>query len=706
MKPISSIAFSLCLACVAPSVVAAENAGDDYLFNLYGDEDLVSITNGYKTPVQVAPSVATVIHHDQIRAMGATDLDQVLEMVPGLHVSYHAVAYNSTFLMRGISSDFNPQVLMLINGIPINQLHQGDRGSGWGGMPVEAIERIEVIRGPGSALYGADAFAGVINVITKDYDTLYENEVGIRVGKYHTQDAWTRVKAEVAGLKLATFIEYHKTDGYDGTIGSDAQTLNDQAMGTDVSLASGSVDLSRQNLDARFDVKYEHWQLRAGLQQRRRVGMGAGLALALSNDDGSDFERDRWSLDLTYDNDNLTDILGLKVVASVINSHLEPDGNSILYPPGFADIYTEGLIGNPEVSERHSRLGVTMDIHAWQQNRIVVGTGFNYLDMYKVRESKNFGLNPFTGAAISPDTIVDVSDTGAEFIFEGARKNVYAFIQDTWHFSPDWELTAGLRYDDYSDFGSTTNPRLALVWNADYNLTVKWLAGQAFRAPSFAETRAQANPVALGNPDLDPEVISTYEFAMHYEPSVDVAWSFNIYRYLWQDKIEYKPFNDGTTAGNVADNIGAQDGKGFEIELDWNLAPKVNLLTNYAYQKSTDIRTGEEVANMPKNQFFANLNWNVLGEWSLSSQFNWVGNRKRVAADARDDIDDIYTLDFKVAKKNLLPDLEAGFSVKNVFNDEVREPAAFGYNGLPVVAVPDDYPVAGRTIWADLRYKF
>ena len=143
----------------------------------YGDEDFVSIATGAVQPIAKAPAVASVITAQQIRNIGARDIDQVLETVPGLHIS-RSVIYNPLYIFRGINADFNPQVLMLINGIPLTNLFQGDRNLVWGGMPVEAIERIEVIRGPGSALYGADAFAGVINIVTKGPEEIERNSVG------------------------------------------------------------------------------------------------------------------------------------------------------------------------------------------------------------------------------------------------------------------------------------------------------------------------------------------------------------------------------------------------------------------------------------------------------------------------------------------------------------------------------------------------
>ena len=138
---------------------------------------------------------------------------------------------------------------MLINGIPITNLFQGDRNLVWGGMPVEAISRIEVIRGPGSALYGADAFAGVINIVTKTAKEVKSNSAGVRVGSFDTTDVWFTAAGEKGDLGYMGSVEFTKSDGSDAQIDRDAQSLLDLITGTAVSNAPGSVNLSQKILN-------------------------------------------------------------------------------------------------------------------------------------------------------------------------------------------------------------------------------------------------------------------------------------------------------------------------------------------------------------------------------------------------------------------------------------------------------------------------
>ncbi len=110
------------------------------------------------------------------------------------------------------------------------------------------------------------------------------------------------------------------------------------------------------------------------------------------------------------------------------------------------------------------------------------------------------------------------------YLLPHKRSINYAFLQDEWQLATEWNLTAGLRHDRYSDFGSTTNPRLALVWNAAYNVTLKALHGRAFRSPSFTEQYSTNNPTNRGNPNLKPERIKMTELAPHHHLFLRADW--------------------------------------------------------------------------------------------------------------------------------------------------------------------------------------
>src|SRR3970282_565838 len=134
-KFIEQLLIMLLTVVWAASANAAPQSEEEELALAYGDKSFVSIASGSRQPIARAPSVATVVTAVDIEAIGATDLDEVLETVPGLHVSRSPIGYNPIYTIRGSSTQYNPQVLMLVNGIPITGVIFGNRSNIWGGMP-------------------------------------------------------------------------------------------------------------------------------------------------------------------------------------------------------------------------------------------------------------------------------------------------------------------------------------------------------------------------------------------------------------------------------------------------------------------------------------------------------------------------------------------------------------------------------------------
>ncbi len=708
LNKLTLILASIVLVYCATSVASDE----EELLSFYGDEEFVSIATGISQPLSKAPAVASVLTSKDIKQIGATDLDEILETIPGLHVAHNAVGYGSIYTFRGIYTESNPQVLMLINGVPLTNLFIGDRGQAWGGMSIESISRIEVIRGPGSAVYGADAFAGVINIVTKNSNEISGLETGARYGSLNTKDVWLNYGHSGEKLNVSASVEFHKTDGNDETIPADAQTFLDTVSGTSASLAPGEVNQQRENIDARLELGYGDFTFRSGAQIRSDGGLGIGLAQAL--DSNGQVSSKRYNTDLTYNNPDYSENLGIKATVSYLQTSQEVDDDLILFPPGsrgpfFTPLgapifppFPNGVIGNPEIYERHSRANLTSTYCGFDNHEILLGTGYYYGEVYKTEEEKNFGIDPATGFPILPGSgLVDVSDTPLVFLPEDNRENRYIFLQDVWHLANDWELTAGVRYDHYSDFGDTVNPRLALVWSTRHNLTTKFLYGEAFRAPSFAETRVQSNPTVLGNPNLEPETLKSYEIAFNYRPTFDINIDLNLFHYKWEDIIQFVSDPGGAT--RTAQNVGEQDADGVEIEANWDITEQVSLLTNYSWQNAEDQDTGADAANAPEQQFYIRGFADLPNQFDITIQLNSVMDRNRSFGDPRSDIDDYTTVDMTIRKRFYGEQLELSILAKNIFDEDAREPSL---NTIPVPAIPDDLPLAGRRIFGEIRYKF
>ena len=704
--------FVLTTVLFSQIVLGQEATESDVDFaGIYGDENYVSIATGSVQPIAKAPAVASVITAKQIKASGAKDIDQILEAVPGLHVSRDVIGYNPFYVFRGVYAGFNPQVLMLINGIPITNLFQGDRNVVWGGMPVEAISRIEVIRGPGSALYGADAFAGVINIVTKGPDEIAKNLAGLGFGSNATKNVWLSTTGKKNNVAMSAILELSKTDGSDRLIESDAQSLLDFLTGTRVSAAPGKLNRSGEAADLRTEASYKNWRLRFGGQLRNNIGDGAGAAEVINLD--NKFASKRFNIDLTYVEEKLFEDTSLEFQASYFDTTQQVEGDFVLYPAGstgpFLDAslrplfppFPDGVIGTPEIFENHMRLGLHVGYKGIDKHLLTVGTGYYEGEIDKVTEMRNFGINPATGQIILPgEPQVDISDTPYVFITEGERKNYYLYLQDVWLIGNDWELTAGLRHDDYSDFGTTTNPRMALVWSTSYNLTTKFLYGQAFRAPSFAQTRAINNPLILGNINLKPEEIESFEVAFDYRPTYQLIVNTNFFYYDWKNIIQFVPDANGST--RTAQNAGQQTGHGVEFEVNWTASSSLTVVSNFSLQKSKDALVNRPAANSPEKQFYARADWQLPEDWRMNVQFNWVMDRNRASGDPRPMIADYKTVDLTL-RKILSESFELGFIVNNAFDEDAREPSP---NSDPVPFIPNDLPLPGRTFLAEVRYSF
>ncbi|MCG2634773.1 MAG: TonB-dependent receptor, partial [Gammaproteobacteria bacterium] len=656
------------LLCLMSLTVLAQPdyTDEEALAALYGDAELVSIATGNMQPLNRAPAVATVITEQEIERMGARDLDEVLEAVPGLHVSRRAAGYNPVYSIRGIHTETNPQVLVLVNGIPITQIQFGDRGQAWTGMSVRSIRRIEVIRGPGSALYGADAFSGTINIITKGAGDIEQTEIGAALGSFDTREAWLITGGRVGGAEVAFSMEYLDTDGQDEIIGADAQSALDLGFGTSASLAPGGVNLARETLNARLDVALGNWDFQVGYRGGLdHGGLGAGAAQALDPAG----EGDAWVADarLGYERRDFLPDWDLDSQLSYQTSETKLD--LLLFPPGAVFLggpFPNGVQAQPEISEQVYRWESGLTFRGFDAHRIQFGVGFIYAEISDADDRKNFvGVPPFAAPLLNT----------LPFIVEEDRETTFLLVQDEWQFAPDWALTAGLRWDHYSDFGDTVNPRLALVWQTRYDLTTKLLYGRAFRAPSFAESFNINNPVALGNPDLDAETIDTYELAFDWRPREAVQSRLNVYYYEMADILRFVQDPLPATSA-TAQNTGEQTGYGLEWEVVWELARDLQLHANYAYQKSTDEAVDDDVGFAPTHQIYGRADWQFRENWNFDTQLNWVADRKRSNADPRSsEVDDFITVDLTLRGDDLIDDWGLSLSVRNLFDEDVREPS-------------------------------
>jgi len=376
------------------------------------------------------------------------------------------------------------------------------------------------------------------------------------------------------------------------------------------------------------------------------------------------------------------------------------DGNLNFGDPEGVVVFPDGLIGNPGQKSQDSQIDFVSIYSGFDTHRVRVAVGAKEQELV-ARETKNFGPGVIDGTVpVIDGTLTDVTNTPYIFLADSSRSVRYLSVQDEWRIITDLELTTGLRYDDYSDFGSTTNPRVALVWAANEKVTAKILYGSAFRAPSFAELYYKNNPVSLGNTDLKPEKIDTQELSLNLQVTSTLQASLTYFQYQATDMIEFVPDLDAST--KRARNTRDQDGEGGELEVHWKPSTQLHLSGSYSVQDAEDATTGANIPDAPGKQLKLNANWAWSADWSLNSQAYLIADRERAAGDARADINDYTLINVTLHRKNIFPQLDASLAVRNLTNENAREPSSGDFP----IAVPDDYPLESRSFWLGLNYTF
>ncbi|MCY7294159.1 TonB-dependent receptor plug domain-containing protein [Alteromonas sp. a30] len=696
-----------------PYTIHAENLSLDYQGNLedefmdyYGGEEFVSIATGSQKSVAKAPAVASVITADQITKIGATNLDEILELVPGLHVSPSTVSrLDPVYSIRSLQTGFNPQVLVLLNGTEFKNSFSGGLPFTFR-LPAQNIERVEVIRGPGSALYGADAFSGVINIVTKDIpnDSL---TLGARVGSFESRDFWLQFGTQWNDIEFDVSIESQNSDGDpDRIVTSDLQSTIDSIVGTNASLAPGPLQTNYDILDIHASAKWRDFKLEHWIWEQNDGGLGPGGAQVLDFTGTQNVNLYRTKLTHKTKLSNnvfLSSDVSYLSVDSVTFFTLFPEnallpidsnGNLSFANPVNTVLFTDGYLGSPHSDHKDTRMGFSIDYDGILNHELKFGFGW-FKQELDTSEFKNFGPGIMDGTetVVGPE-LTDISNTPYVYVPDSERTNRHLVVQDVWQISNDWEVTLGLRYDDFSDFGSTTNPRMAVVWAADHDLTVKALYGSAFRAPSFNDQFLQNNPSAVGNPNLVPEEVDTFELGFNYQINFNTKLALNFYSFEADKLITRVPTPNSSLL--LTQNGSTLDGKGVELELNWSYE-KFNVDFNFSHQDTKDPNSDDQIPFVATNMAYLGAFFDVSEKLSVGITSHWISGRERASDDNRDESDDYFLSNLSV-NYMINNQFKAKVIVKNLLNDDIYEPSSG--------TIEDDFRMPTRSLWLEVESKF
>ena len=558
----------------------------------------VSVASKTEQSIGDAPSSVTVITREEMLNMGLTCVEDVLNYIPGFVVN------------REISSDIKKyisvrggrfyDVLFLYNGQRISSEYQGGYSNGTQYIPVENIKQIEVIRGPGSALYGSNAFLGVVNIVTVD-DV---NDVYVAAGDLERKEASINISKEIDDLKIAAFVKGFSDIGekYSDLMdswGIESDT-RDPIKGFNASMTLKFKDFT---LDMRHNetenADFIMWEsLGNGINSVKQAQSHINLKYTHAFNDRLDMDAstgymyDRW------------DAVFTQIPLGMVPIAWDEDTQSPM-------LNYATLAGGPYLTMAAGNVNLDFRFEVMDTNHLIFGVSSLYA---KIIECSNQGYWNYGGGpdheyfgTLNPD--VD----GMEFNYEEHRTVIGVYIQDQQQIGESLTLTAGLRYDDYSDFGSSVNPRAAAVYSTPFQSKIKLMYGEAFRAPNFSELYDRNNPTYEGDPDLDAEKVKTFEVAYLQNFSFMQA-GLTFFHSEVSDMIDLVDVEGAPL--QTYDNLSDAKTKGLEFEL--KCSPVKELLLGVTYLHFLD--PDKDVLFVPANSGSVNINyhtgpinWNING---------------------------------------------------------------------------------------------
>ncbi|MHB1429464.1 MAG: TonB-dependent receptor plug domain-containing protein [Rhodocyclaceae bacterium] len=650
------------MALLAFGSLAWADEGDEEIRRLLAasPEELmtmsVSIATQSPQSLSKAPAVVSVITAEDIKATGATNFVEVLQGVPGIYLRINQFGFRPLVSMRGAASK---NALIMVNGAPLRDLVWAT-GIFWRGLPVAMIERIEVIRGPASALYGSDASSGVINVITKTAGKMRQSEAGVRIGSFDTQSAWLNHGGEWNGLDIGLSLDASTTAGHRPHI---VTTRNDGQ--------ADHANLGYDNVDARLSVAQGNWRVLADHMQKSDVGIGVtgGSYLDPQTQASDRLTGVAW----LYSNPAYAQDWGLDAELRYRDMEYS-SGNGFWERTTFDvnQLRSAEQRFNAELSGVYTGFG---------GHELRIGSGYVWQDVY-------FAENVTSLPPPPPDT---PSFTN---IPQRSRSNSYLFVQDVWNFAADWELTAGVRYDRYIGASGAVNPRAALVWQTTDRLTSKLIYGRAFRMPSFLELYVTTN-ATTPNPNLAPEKSTTWEVAFNYRLSRDLNLGANLFRYH-----QANPIVDISGVGYR--NVAPHTIRGIELEAVWQATRTLRISGNATFRKADQeqyVRLGiADHFSVPNRDAYLRADWAFLPKWSWNFQANHTGRRSHLVSDTRGPLRSQTVADTTIRYYHG-SEWEFAASIRNLFDEDARE-----YSGR--TTIPGYLPMPRRNMFVEARYKF
>lgn len=624
-------------ACYRTALASAVTLATTLTTSAYANQpvtlsDVVVSASGFEQKITDAPASISVISSQDLQQKRYNNLAQALGDVEGIDIGQSTGKTGGLNIsIRGMPSQYT---LILIDGRRQNAAGNVTP-NGFGETstsfmpPLSAIERIEVIRGPMSTLYGSDAMGGVVNIITKKVATEWTGSL--------TQDYTYQEHRDFGDTRnTSVFASGPLIDGLlglqvRGSLFSREESTLSYGDGIDVSARGPSpVEGDNNTLGARLTLTpHENHDFGLDLERGRQAynndecqlgtldGQNQGCTGTEKNKangyaDELRFEREQ--IALTH-----TARLGFGTLeSSLMHNTTETIGRTI-----------PGTIGNPTIVPG----AIGGDDRDLETTNLVFDTKL----VAPLGESH-------IGTIGGQWWDAEMTDGIAQTTFE--QKTWAVFAEDEWRLRDNLALTLGARYDDHETFGGHVSPRAYLVWNTTDNWTLKGGISRGYRTPDLNDlyggingVTRQGQVVTIGNPSLEPETTTSTEFGIYFDNLAGFTTNATLFHNKFKDKISSgddiqitgRPgIPNGTYSQQI--NIDEAVTQGLELAANWQFAPAWSLSGNYTYtdseQKSGENK-GEPLTNTAKHLANAKLNWQTTDRLNLWLKSEYRGERAR-----------------------------------------------------------------------------
>lgn len=611
--------------------------------------DTVVTASGFEQKITDAPASISVISQEDLQRKRYGNLAQALEDVEGIDVRQGTGKTGGLNIsIRGMPSQYT---LILIDGrrqnAAGNVTPNGFNETSTSFMPpMSAIERIEVIRGPMSTLYGSDAMGGVVNIITKKVSSEWAGSISLDHTFQENRDYGDASKASlyasgplIEGLMgLAVRGSLYDRSASDLSFDNDSTVSKRGAApveGRNNTVGARLTLTPHENHDFALDFErgrqvYDNDDCQLGNLDGKATGSATGgcaadAPTAHGYKDELRFEREQVAL--TH-----TGRLGFGVLdSSLMHNTTETLGRTI---PGRS---AGGDIGTPLPAAPWATVG---DDRKLETTNLV-------LDSKLVAPVGDAHILTVGGQWWKAEMTDDIAGTDFE------QTSWALFSEDEWRLRDDLALTLGVRYDDHESFGGNVSPRAYLVWNATDSWTLKGGVSRGYKTPDLNDLHngingitAQGRAVTVGNPDLDPETSTNTEFGVYYDNLAGFNANATLFHNKFKDKIASGPLiidhplclgnetTNGTPNPGCSPLINVDEAvtKGIELAGGWQFAPAWKLNANYTYtdsEQKSGADKGAAFTNTPKHMLNASLNWSASDRLELWFKGEYRGKRDR-----------------------------------------------------------------------------